>query len=141
VKTAAMAAQTLVSPSWNAVDFMVDFNTREKRLSLLMEALAWCAAVMFFRRAESDTLYLGKPSELDRRYHKTILAALIAEGERFLTRLKRAGGLPKNSDGLKAADIDATVEELRNTQAQWYGDMTAERRAEILKEVFGVTIA
>lgn len=30
------------------------------------------------------------------------------------------------------------VEELRNTQVQWYGDMTPERRAQILKEVFDV---
>jgi hypothetical protein len=131
--------QTAVSPAWNAVGFLVDFNTREKRLSLLMQTLAWMAAIMFFRRTESETMYLADPTQLDRRYHKSILAALIAEGERLLTRLHQSGGLPNNDDGIKAEDIDATVEELRNTQVQWYGDMTPERRAQILEEVFHVT--
>jgi len=60
----------------------------------------------------------------------------IAEGERLLSRLHQAGGLPDNLDGIKAADVDAMVEELRNTHSQWYGAMTAERRAEILEKVF-----
>ena len=129
-------AQT--SSRWHAVDFMVDFNSREKRLGLLMETFGWIITVAFFRRAESETHYLAEATELDQRYHQSILAALIAEGERMLTRMLLAGGLPQNADGIKTADIDATLEELRNTHAQWYGDMTAERRAQILKEVFDV---
>ena len=117
---------------------MVDFNSREKRLGLLMETFGWIITVAFFRRAESETHYLAEATELDQRYHQSILAALIAEGERMLTRMLLAGGLPQNADGIKTADIDATLEELRNTHAQWYGDMTAERRAQILKEVFDV---
>jgi hypothetical protein len=140
MKTAALdAAVALDSPRWNAVDFMVDFHSREKRLGLLTETFAWVASVAFFRRAESETLYLAEPTETDRRYHKTILAALLAEGERVLSRLHKAGGLPENLDGIGTEDIDATVEELRNTQVQWYGDMTAERRAQILKELFDVS--
>jgi hypothetical protein len=139
MKIASPPKQTAVSPSWNAVDFLVDFNTREKRLGLMMETVAWMAAIMFFRRTESETMYLAEPTQLDRRYHKSLLAGLIAEGERLLTRLHQSGGLPNNADGIKAEDIDATVEELRNTQTQWYGDMTPERRAQILAEVFHVT--
>lgn len=127
-----------VSSRWNAVDFMVDFNIREKRLGILMETFGWITAVAFFRRAESETHYLSEPSELDERYHRSILAALIAEGERLLTRILLAGGLPRNAEGIKTEDIAATQEELRNTQAQWYGDMTAERRAQILKDLFDV---
>jgi hypothetical protein len=139
MRTATPSPSTsLDSPRWNAVDFMVDFNSREKRLGLLTETFAWVASVAFFRRAESETLYVTEPGEVDRRYHKTILAALLAEGERVLSRLHKAGGLPENLDGIKTEDIDATVEELRYTQAQWYGDMTPERRAQILKEVFDV---
>jgi acyl-CoA reductase-like NAD-dependent aldehyde dehydrogenase len=41
----------------------------------------------------------------------------------------------------QAADVDAMVEELRNTHARWYGAMTAERRAEILQKVFHVPAA
>src|SRR5439155_9767867 len=35
---------------WGAVDFMVDFHTREKRLGLLTETLAWVASIALFRR-------------------------------------------------------------------------------------------
>ena len=125
-------------PRWEAVDFMIDFNTREKRFGLLTETLSWAASVAFFRRAETETHYLAKPTKSDQRYHKTLLAALIAGGERLLSRIHRAGSLPDNLDGIKAADVDAMVEELRNTHSQWYGSMTGERRAEILKNVLHV---
>jgi hypothetical protein len=120
------------------MDFLVDFPSRAKRLGLLTETLAWIAAVAFFRHTETESHYLAEPTDLDQRYHKSLLAALVAEGERLLTRIFRSGGLPANLDGVKTEDIDAMVEELRNTQAQWYGDMTSERRAQILKEVFDV---
>lgn len=125
-------------PCWDAVDFLIDFNTREKRFGLLTETLSWAASVAFFRRAETETHSLGEPTEPDQRYHKSLLAALIAQGERLLTRIQRAGGLPENLDGMKAADVDAMVEELHNTHSQWYGSMTAQQRAEILKKVFQV---
>jgi hypothetical protein len=129
------------APPWDAVDFMIDFNTREKRFGLLTETLAWAASVAFFRRAETETHYLAEPTEADRRYHRTLLAALVAEGERLLSRIQQSGGLPENLDGVKTADVDAMVEELRNTQSQWYGNMTDGRRAEILKQVFHVSPA
>ena len=125
-------------PRWSAVAFMLDFQSREKRLGLLTETLAWFTCVAFFRRTESETHYLAQPKELDRRYHKSILASLIAQGERVLTRIQQAGGLPENIEGVKAEDVDATVEELRNTQVQWYGDMTPQRREDILREIFHV---
>ena len=138
MKSASSAIESNVPPQWHAVDFLVDFSTREKRLGLLTETVAWVAAVSFFRETETETHYLGDPTESDQRYHKSVLAALIAEGERLLTRISRSGGLPENLDGVKTGDIDAMVEELRNTQAQWYGDMTPGRRAEILKGLFHV---
>ena len=128
---------TTAAPSqWTAVDFMVDFHTRAKRLGLLTETLGWVASVALFRETETQTHYLNPPTSEDRRQHKTLLAALIAEGQRLLRRAYAAGGLPKNLDGLKTADLDAMVEELRTTQIQWEGDMTSQRREQILKELF-----
>ena len=129
------------SPRWSAVAFMLDFQSREKRLGLLAETLAWFASVAFFRRTETETHYLADPSDLERRYHKSILASLIGQGERLLTRIPEARGLPENTDTVKAEDVEATMEELRNTQAQWYGDMTAQRREQILRELFHVSPA
>jgi hypothetical protein len=123
---------------WSAVDYMVDFHTRDKRLGLLTETLAWVASVAFFRETEAETHYFNVPSTDDRRQHRTILAALIAEGERLLRRIHGASGLPASLDGIESADVDALVEELRTTRLQWEGDMTPERRAEILKSLFDV---
>ena len=133
-----MSTSEAVPSLWNAVDFMVDFHTREKKLGLLTETLTWVAAIALFRKTETQTHYLVEPSDNDRRQHKTILAALIAEGERLLTRIHNAGGLPENLDGVQTADVDAMVEELRTTNLQWYGDMTTQRREQILKELFDV---
>jgi len=123
---------------WNAVDFVVDFHTREKRLGLLSETLGWVASLALFRETETQTHYLNAPTHEDRRRHKILLAALIAEGERLLQRAHDAGGLPENLDGIKTADLDAMVEELRTTQLQWEGDMTPERREQIPRELFDV---
>jgi len=135
----AMSTTAAAVPSlWSAVAFMVDFHARDKKLGLLTEMLAWVATVALFRKTETQTHYVGEPAGDDRRQHKAILAALIAEGERLLARIHTAGGLPDNLDGTKAADVDAMVEELRMTNLQWYGDMTPERREQILTELFDV---
>ena len=115
---------------------MVDFHSRERRLGLLAQTMAWFAGIAFFRRAETATHYLSKPTRLHRRYHKTILATLIAEGERLLTRIELAGGFPTNLDNVTRDDVEATVEELRNTHTQWYGTMSAQRRRRIFRELF-----
>jgi hypothetical protein len=134
-----MSAAITPSSPWSAVGFMVEFHTQEKRLGLLTETLGWVASFALFRETETQTHYLAEPGEDDRRQHKTILAALIAEGERLITGIQAAGGLPENFDGIKTADVEAMVEELRNTQLQWYGDMTPQRREQILKELHADT--
>lgn len=135
---AAMSANITAAARWDAVDFIVDFHAREKRLGLLSETLAWVASVALFRETERQTHYLNEPTRADRRQHKALLATLIGEGERLLKRIHNSRGLPRNLDGVKTADVDAMVEELRNTQLQWEGDMTPRRREQILKELFDV---
>lgn len=135
----AMSTTAAAVPSpWSAVAFMVDFHTRDKKLGLLTQTLTWVAAIALFRKTETLTHYVDEPTDADGRDHKAILAALIAEGERLLARIHTAGGLPENLDGIKTADVDAVIEELRMTNLQWYGDMTPERREQILTELFDV---
>jgi hypothetical protein len=131
-------SMTAADSQWNAVDFMVDFHSREKRLGLLTETLGWVASLALFRETETQTHYLNQPTAEDRRRHTILVAALIAEGERLLQRARDAGGLPENLDGIKTADLGAMVEELRTTQLQWEGDMSPQRREQILKELFDV---
>jgi hypothetical protein len=77
-----------------------------------------------------------KPAPVDKRYHKTWLAALIAEGERLVTEGRRSGGFPRNTAGIKLSDLEATVEELYDTHAEWHGSLRSERRAAIFAQLF-----
>ena len=129
------------APAWRALEFIVEFHTRGKKLGLLTETLGWVGAIALFRQTETETHYLGMPEHADRRQHKSVLASLIAQGERLVTRIETAGGLPENLDGISTADVEALVEELRMTHLQWYGDMTPARRAQILEELFNATPA
>ena len=134
-------AATSDCPRWQAVGLVIDQNTRDllaKRYGVLQEVVSWFKAIELFRQAEFERMIEREPSASDRRYHKTWLATLIAEGERLLTEIGAHGGLARNPAGIKVSDIAATVEELQDTQAEWYGGMKSERKAELLKQIFDV---
>lgn len=130
------------SPRWQAVGLVIEQNTRDllaKRYGLLQEVVSWFKAIELFRQAEFEQMIEREPTAADRRYHKTWLASLIAEGERMLTTARSTGGLPRNKSGIKMSDIEATVEELYDTQAEWYGGMKPVRKAELLEQIFHVS--
>ena len=132
-------AATMDSPRWQALGLVIDQNTRDllaKRYGIFPEVVSWFKAIELFRKAEFEQMIEREPTASDRRHHKTWLATLIAEGERLLTEIRSHGGLTRNHAGIKVSDIVATVEELQDTQAEWYGDMPSERRTELLKQVF-----
>src|SRR5437763_17064915 len=86
-------------PQWQAVGLVLDQNARDlraKRYGRLQEVVSWFKGIDLFRQAEFERMIERKPTSIDKRYHKTWLAALIAEGERMLTALRRSGGLPGN---------------------------------------------
>ena len=132
---------TLESPHWQAVGLVLDQNTRDvlaKRFGILQDAVSWFKGIEVFRQAELAHMIERKPTATDKRYHKTWLAALIADGERLLTEIRAHGGLPRNKAEVKPSDVEATVEELYDTHAEWHGTMKPERRAELLKQFFDV---
>jgi hypothetical protein len=136
-----MIAVEIESPHWQAVGLVLEQNARDlqtRRYGRLPEVVSWFKAIDLFRQAELERMIERKPTPLDRRYHKTWLAALIAEGERLLTGLRRSGSLPRNAAGIKLSDIQATVEELYDSQAEWHGDLNPERRAAIFRQLFDV---
>ena len=83
-------------------------------------------------------MVLQDPTPTDLRYHRTWLATLIAEGERLVTEVLRDGELPDNPAHIKPSDVEAAVESLRITEAEWYGEMSDARKAELWKGVFNV---
>lgn len=129
-------------PQWQAVGLILDQNARDlraNRYGRLQEVISWFKAIELFRQAENERLIERKPTPLDKRYHKTWLTALIAEGERLLTELRRNGGLPRNQAAIKLSDLQATLEELYDTQAEWHGSLASDRRASLFKEIFDGT--
>jgi hypothetical protein len=126
------------SPRWQAVGLLIDQNTRDllaRRYGLLQEVVSWFKVIELFREAEFERLIEQTPTPADRRYHKTWLATLIAEGERLLTEIRASRGLARNQAGIRLSDVEATVEELYDTQAEWYGGIAPQRRNELLRQV------
>ena len=133
-------SQTLeLSSRWDAVGLVVTQNTRdliEKRYDLLPEVVSWFKSLAMFRETERELMILKEPTAEDRDFHKTVLALIIAEGERLRASVPAAGGLGANEGGISMADFAAALEHLYDTQSVWHGEMTAERRTEILQGVF-----
>jgi len=80
-----MIATEIESPRWQAVGLVLDQNARDLqagRYGRIAEVVSWFKAIDLFRQAELERMLKRKPTPLDRRYHKTWPAALIAEGER-----------------------------------------------------------
>jgi hypothetical protein len=134
-----MIATKIESPRWQALGLVLDQNARDVqagRYGRLQEVVSWFKAIELFREAEFDRMIERKPTPLDRRYHKTWLAALIAEGERLLIQVRHGGNLPRNPAGIKVSDLEAAVEELYDTQAEWHGSLTSEQRAALFGQLF-----
>ena len=109
-----------------------------KNLSLMLYARAfmWFHKIADFRFAESQLLYLKKPTKVVRGQHRKIIAALIEEGREIVRRIRACGGLIKPANGFSLQDIQAAIEELENTQAQWNGHLSRKRKTEILNHLF-----
>src|SRR5258708_37786048 len=125
-------SEAIESSRWEAVGLVIEQNTRDllaKRYGLLQEVVSWFKVIELFRQAEDERMLDREPTPKDRRYHRTWLATLIAEGERLLTEIQIAGGLEANPAHIKASDIEAAVEALRITETEWYGEMTESRKA------------
>src|SRR5438445_3473679 len=132
---ATVDTSTIDSPRWQAVGLVLDQNTRDvlaKRYGPLQEVVSWFKGIELFRQAELERMIQRRPTPTDKRYHKTWLATLIAEGERLMTEIGAEGGLPRNKTRIKLSDVEATVEELYDTQAEWYGSIKPAGRAQLL---------
>jgi hypothetical protein len=139
MRNATLEPEAIESPRWQAVGLVLDQNAhdlRARRYGRLQEIVSWFKGIDLFRQAEFERMIARRPTPLDKRYHKTWLAALVAEGERLATEIRRAGGLPRNPTGIKLSDVEATVEELLDTQAEWHGNLNPPRRREWFKQLF-----
>jgi len=133
-------SEVIDSPRWQAVGLLIDQNAQDllaKRYGLLQEVVSWFKVIALFRRAEDERMIEQEPTPTDLRYHRTWLATLIAEGERFATEI-HLEGLAENPAGIKASDVEAAVETLRITETEWYSQLADVRRRQLWKGVFNV---
>ncbi len=96
----------------------------------------WFHKIADFRAAEVHLIYAKKPGKGLRSEHRQITTNLILEGRELVRRIHANGGFIKPANGFSLQDIQATIEELENTQLQWNGTMPKSRKEEILKNIF-----
>jgi hypothetical protein len=122
---------------WDALDWVLAQNARdllERRYDLEAEIVSWFKSLSMFREAQRELLILKDPTTDDLKDHRALIAILIAEGERLLAKLLRAS--ENRAAAISAADLQAAVEHLYDTQAVWHTEMPEQRKAEILRGLF-----
>ena len=127
---------------WSAVKLLVEElkqELAEQRNHLLFKITGWYFAMKVFKRVEAEKMVVGTPQDRDFKYHKAMLAFLRGCGEVLLVELSAHQEVDTAKLGMSYADLQAMVEELKISERERYGDMTANRRAEILDDVFGQT--
>jgi hypothetical protein len=124
---------TAVEAEWSPVQHLI--LGEDPQLRIYAEVSVWFKKIELFRRGEDARMFLREPTPEDLMVHKTLLLRLIADGE-HLESLIRQSGLPENLERIKAEDVVAMLETLRDTCRGWHEPMPREARQRLLREVF-----
>lgn len=124
---------TAVEAQWSPVKHLILGDDPQVRL--YAEVSVWYKKIGLFRKGEDERLFLQEPTPDDLKVHKGLLQRLIADGDHFLSLIRQVG-LPETLEEIKPEDVAATVELLRADYRGWHEPMPAERRAQVLREVF-----
>ncbi len=128
-------------PDWVALQILLEEIEQEltlRRNALLFSLSNWFLAVGIFRKFEEREMIGSEPSPRDRQHHRAFLSHLLAHGERLFLELHKHTDIDPKHIGVDIGEVQATVEELRLKLAEWFQEMTDERRSQILREAFGV---
>lgn len=108
----------------------------DPELLLYAEIFRWFRNLDLFRLRENQRMYLHEPTAEDLEIHRGLALRMIADGERLEKLIEQSGGLVENREGIKADDLRAAIETLRDSYRGWHEPRTEERRAEVLRSVF-----
>jgi hypothetical protein len=100
------------------------------------EISVWFHKLELFRREEEDRMFQRDPGPEDLEIHRSLVVRLIADGEHLLALIQQNGGLIQNREGIKAEDVRAAVNGLHESVRGWHANTSAERRNQILADVF-----
>jgi hypothetical protein len=127
-------------PDWVALKILIEEIEDElgrSRNNLLFCLSNWFLAVTIFKKFEERQMVLSNPTARDRDYHRVILTGLLANGEKVLHELTRHQEIDSKNVGIDLKDVQASVNELRLSYAEWFSDIKDERKGAVLREVFG----
>lgn len=124
---------TTVEAQWSAVQHLI--LGEDPQLRLYADLTLWQKKLEHFRKREDERMVLHEPTVEDLEIHKSLLRRLIADGEQLLAQIRQIG-LPENPEGTTLESVDATLELLRADYRGWHESMPAEKRRQILSEVF-----
>ena len=135
-------AYSIEKPDWVALKILteeIQDEISQNRQNLLYCLSNWFMALTIFKRFEERQMVMTKPSERDQSHHRTLLTGILANGEKLLQELARHQEVDTKNVGIELIDVQAAVEELRISYAEWFSDMKPERKKAIWGSVFGVT--
>jgi hypothetical protein len=124
---------TAVEAQWSPVKHLILGDDPELRV--YAEVAVWLKKIELFRKGEDERMFLQEATTEDLAVHRSLLQRLLADGDHLLS-LVRQIGLPANIEGITLESVDATLDLLRADYRGWHEPMPAEKRAQILKEVF-----
>lgn len=110
----------------------------EKRLHLLRRLSTWLSLIAIFRRLEHEKMIVADPTARDYKYHQAMLSFIVGSGEILVLELESHKQIDPVHIGMPFESVTATLQELRYDLRMWHSDMTEDRRAEILQNVFGI---
>lgn len=107
----------------------------DPQLRVYAEVAVWLKKIELFRNEEDERMFLQETTPEDLAMHKSLLQRLLADGD-YLLSLIRQIGLPANIQGITLESVNATLDLLRADYRGLHEPMPAEKRAQILNEVF-----
>jgi hypothetical protein len=110
----------------------------DPQLALYGEVVVWFHKVELFRGEEERRMYRQEPAPEDLALHRQLLRRLLTDGD-HLVRLIDQQGFLTNTEKLTADDLKATLANLRADYRGWHEPMPAEKRTQLLREVFNVS--
>jgi len=134
-------AYNVEKPDWVALKILIEEiedELAQRRSNLLFSLSNWFLAVNIFKRFEERQLVLGAPTQRDADYHRVILTGLMANGEKLLHEAIKHQEIDTKNIGVEFQDVQAAVNEFRLAYMEWFSDLKPERKAGVLREVFGV---
>ena len=118
---------------WNSAKHLILGD--DPQLRVYTEVSEWFKKLGLFRKSEEERMFAQGPSPEDLEVHKALLQRLIADGDHLVLLVQQVG-LPRTIEGTEAEDVSAALETLHDTYRGWHEPPSAERRAQVLREVF-----